>query len=204
VGIVHRSLRRPRLARRRALRNIGNRVGQGRRATSEPDPNIGPATVRRLENGGRLAFLHPLADQRRLLGANIAQLGAALAEDGNGVAVERVGRLEPQLDRVAPGAKHALHTPVTLALVLVRKVDADNGGGQVVHGRDVTFCPACRKVYPIQAYRRHDVNGAEMNDPRTWFQPKVVGLGWTPRTWEGWALIAAVIAVGALVGRLDF
>jgi uncharacterized membrane protein len=42
-----------------------------------------------------------------------------------------------------------------------------------------------------------------MNDPRTWFQPKVVGIGWTPRTWEGWALIAAVIAVGALVGRLD-
>jgi len=71
VGIVHRSLRRPRLARRRALRNIGDRVGQGRRATSEPDPNIGPAAVHCLEDRDRLAFLHSLADQRRALGANI-------------------------------------------------------------------------------------------------------------------------------------
>jgi uncharacterized membrane protein len=65
------------------------------------------------------------------------------------------------------------------------------------------FCPACRRDYPTRAYRRLDVYGVEMNDPRTWFQPKVVGIGWTPRTWEGWALIAAVIAVGAIVGRLD-
>ena len=51
--------------------------------------------------------------------------------------------------------------------------------------------------------RRLDIDGIKMNDLKTWFQPKVVGIGWTPRTWEGWALIAAVIAVGALVGRLD-
>jgi uncharacterized membrane protein len=42
-----------------------------------------------------------------------------------------------------------------------------------------------------------------MNDPRTWFRPKVVGIGWTPQTWEGWAIIVLVIAVGAVVGRID-
>jgi len=133
VGIVDWSLRRPRLAGRRALRNIGDRVGQGRDTTSEPDPDVGAASVHRLEDSDRLAFLHPLADQRRALGADIAQLGAAVAEDGNGVLVVWVGRLEAQLDRVARRAEHALHTPVALALVLVREVDADNGGGQSVH-----------------------------------------------------------------------
>lgn len=42
-----------------------------------------------------------------------------------------------------------------------------------------------------------------MNHPREWFQPKVVGIGWTPRAWEGWAIIVSVIAVGALVGRVN-
>ncbi len=45
-----------------------------------------------------------------------------------------------------------------------------------------------------------------MSDPRAWFQAKAFGIGWTPRTWEGWAVIAAVIAVGALArgaGRLN-
>ncbi len=42
-----------------------------------------------------------------------------------------------------------------------------------------------------------------MNHPREWFQPKVVGIGWTPRTWEGWAIIVSVIAIGALVGRVN-
>jgi hypothetical protein len=45
--------------------------------------------------------------------------------------------------------------------------------------------------------------GAIMNHPREWFQPKVVGIGWTPRTWEGWAITVSVIAVGALVGRVN-
>jgi len=40
-----------------------------------------------------------------------------------------------------------------------------------------------------------------MNHPRDWFQPKLVSFGWTPRTWEGWAVIALVIAIGAFVGR---
>jgi len=133
VGIVHRSLLRPRLAGRRALRNIGDRVGQGRDTTFEPYPDVGAAPMHRLEDGDRFAFLHPLADQRRALGADIAQLSAALAEDSNGVLVVRIGRLEAQLDHVAWRAEHALHTPVALALVLVRKVYADNGGGQFVH-----------------------------------------------------------------------
>lgn len=46
--------------------------------------------------------------------------------------------------------------------------------------------------------------GAIMNHPREWFQPKVVGIGWSPRTWEGWAIIASVIAIGAVIGRVNF
>ncbi len=42
-----------------------------------------------------------------------------------------------------------------------------------------------------------------MNNPREWFKPKVVGIGWSPRTWEGWAIIGTVIAIGALVGRVN-
>ena len=129
MRIVDRALRRPRLAGRRALRSTGDRVGQVRDPASEPDADIGFATVHRLEDGDRFAFLHPLADQRRAFGADIAQLNAALAEDGNRVVVVWVGRLEAQLDHVARRAEHAFHAPVALALVLVREVDADDGGG---------------------------------------------------------------------------
>ncbi len=118
VGIVYRSLRRPSLAGRWALCSIGDRVGQGRH----------PASVHHLKDGDRLAFLYPLADQRRALCADIAQLGAALAKFGNGVLVLWVARLEAQLDRYARRAQHALHAPVALARVLVRKVDAINEG----------------------------------------------------------------------------
>jgi prolipoprotein diacylglyceryltransferase len=27
---------------------------------------------------------------------------------------------------------------------------------------------------------------------------------WSPRTWEGWAIIASVIAIGAVIGRVNF
>ena len=101
VGIVDRSLRWPRLARRRALRHIGDRVGQGRDTASEPYSDVSAASVHRLKNGDRLAFLHPLTDQRRPLRADIAQLSVALAEDGDRVIVEWVSRLEAQIDRVA-------------------------------------------------------------------------------------------------------
>jgi hypothetical protein len=107
--------------------------GQGRDTASEPDPDVCAASVYRLEEGDRFAFLDPFADQRRALGADIAQLGAAFAEDSNGVLVVWVGRLEAQLDHVARCAVHTLHTPVAFALVLVREVNADNGCGQFVH-----------------------------------------------------------------------
>jgi uncharacterized membrane protein len=38
-----------------------------------------------------------------------------------------------------------------------------------------------------------------MNDPRTWFGPKRFGIGWSPRTWEGWALIGAVVLAALLL-----
>lgn len=44
VGIVGLSLLRARLALRRVLRNIGERVGLGRQLASEPDLDIGPFT----------------------------------------------------------------------------------------------------------------------------------------------------------------
>jgi len=78
VGVINRSQSRPRLAERRAFRNIGDRVWQGRDTASEPNPDVGAASVHRLKHGDRLAFLHPLADKRRALGADIAQIGAAL------------------------------------------------------------------------------------------------------------------------------
>ena len=45
--------------------------------------------------------------------------------------------------------------------------------------------------------------GAIMNHPRDWLQPKIVGIGWSPRTWEGWAIIASVIVIGTIVGRVN-
>lgn len=33
-----------------------------------------------------------------------------------------------------------------------------------------------------------------MNHPRHWFGPKRFGYGWSPRTWEGWAVVALFIA----------
>lgn len=42
-----------------------------------------------------------------------------------------------------------------------------------------------------------------MNHPRERFQPKMVGIGWTPRTWEGCAIIVAVVAIRAVLGRMN-
>lgn len=41
-----------------------------------------------------------------------------------------------------------------------------------------------------------------MNSPREWFGPKTVGIGWVPRTWEGWAVLAAIVVAGAAIGRV--
>lgn len=32
-----------------------------------------------------------------------------------------------------------------------------------------------------------------MNPPRLWFGPKRIGWGYSPRTWEGWAITALVV-----------
>ena len=45
-----------------------------------------------LKNGDRLAFLHPLADQQRTLGADIAQIHSAVTDDGSGIIVGPVGQ----------------------------------------------------------------------------------------------------------------
>ncbi len=40
------------------------------------------------------------------------------------------------------------------------------------------------------------------NNPiATWFRPKTFGFGWSPATWEGWAVTAAVVAVIVATGR---
>lgn len=33
-----------------------------------------------------------------------------------------------------------------------------------------------------------------MNDPRLWFGPKRFGWGYSPRTWEGWAIVGLFVA----------
>jgi uncharacterized membrane protein YidH (DUF202 family) len=94
-----------------------------------------------LEDRGRVVFLHPLADQRCALGAYVAQLRTAIAEDGNGVCIEWVGRLEPQFDQVTRRAHHALHLTVALTRVLVREVDANNRGSQFINNRIYSLGP---------------------------------------------------------------
>lgn len=40
-----------------------------------------------------------------------------------------------------------------------------------------------------------------MNDPHGWFGPKHFGIGWGPRTWEGWALVAAALLLAYLLAH---
>ena len=37
-----------------------------------------------------------------------------------------------------------------------------------------------------------------MNDPRLWFVLRRSGLGYSPRTWEGWVAAAALFATAVL------
>jgi len=115
-GIVDQSLGRPRLAGRRGFWNSGDRLGPSKHPDSEPDPDVSAAFVHRLEDGDGFAFLHLLADQRRTVSAGIAHLNAALVDDGNGVLVVRVGRLEALLDRCSKRTPCVLHMPVLLLL----------------------------------------------------------------------------------------
>lgn len=32
------------------------------------------------------------------------------------------------------------------------------------------------------------------NPPQLWFRPKRIGIGYSPGTWEGWALIGLLVA----------
>lgn len=42
------------------------------------------------------------------------------------------------------------------------------------------------------------------NPNHYWFKAKLYGWGWTPVTWQGWAIIGLwVVAVAALASRLD-
>ena len=41
-----------------------------------------------------------------------------------------------------------------------------------------------------------------MNDRKYWFKRKRYGWGWTPVTWQGWALVAGVIGVALLAAFL--
>ena len=40
-----------------------------------------------------------------------------------------------------------------------------------------------------------------MNHPRDWFTPNGDGLGWMPKTREGWAVIAAVLVGSFVISR---
>ena len=41
-----------------------------------------------------------------------------------------------------------------------------------------------------------------MNDEGEWFAPKRYGLGATPSSWQGWALLVGFIGLAAIVGFL--
>jgi hypothetical protein len=40
-----------------------------------------------------------------------------------------------------------------------------------------------------------------LHHPKTWFVPKSDGWGLWPRTWEGWVVIAAIVAVAYVVSH---
>ncbi len=75
--------------------------------------------MHRLKDRGRVVFLHPLADQGRTLGADVAQFLAAIAPAGDRVLVERILWLKTQFHQITRGAHHGLHPPVALAPALV-------------------------------------------------------------------------------------
>ena len=41
---------------------------------------------------------------------------------------------------------------------------------------------------------------SDANEPRPWFRPKDTGAGWTPQTWQGWAItLVFVVVIAATV-----
>lgn len=63
----------------------------------------------------------------------MALLDAAVGPYGDRVVVERAPWLRLELGQIARCAEHAFHAPVALRLILIRKVDAHNGGGEFVN-----------------------------------------------------------------------
>jgi hypothetical protein len=48
----------------------------------------------------------------------------------------------------------------------------------------------------VAAYdRRIDDEEAPLLDRRAWFKPRTFGYGWTPATWEGWAVTVVWIVL---------
>ncbi|HEX7853130.1 MAG TPA: hypothetical protein VF503_05485 [Sphingobium sp.] len=41
-----------------------------------------------------------------------------------------------------------------------------------------------------------------MNHPRNWFGRKRIGIGWSPRTWEGWIVVASLVAAVLVLKHL--
>lgn len=37
---------------------------------------------------------------------------------------------------------------------------------------------------------------------RPWFKPKRFGSGWNPSSWEGWAIVGAVVMFSVVVDRI--
>jgi hypothetical protein len=128
------------------IRNIRDRVGQGGKPASEPDPDVSPAPVHGLEDRANLVFIDPLANQARVLGADVAHLYTASGPYGNGVLVVWGLRFKAKLDHLARPAEHALHNPAALRFILVRKVQADNGGGEFAHRPSLALRPSFGQV----------------------------------------------------------
>jgi hypothetical protein len=43
-----------------------------------------------------------------------------------------------------------------------------------------------------------------MNHPRIWFGPRRLGFGYSPRTWEGWAVAIALFAAAVTAWALGW
>jgi hypothetical protein len=55
------------------------------------------------------------------------------------------------------------------------------------------------------AYKRTQIAAfgrCRVNDPRLWFGPKRFGVGFSPRTREGWLVVLAAVLVLFVVGRM--
>lgn len=125
VLVIRRHVIRPKSAV--ILLVLTLQFGQRRHVAVECDSDVRAKARRRLKHCNDVVpVTHVLADQRRALGGEIAELDAALAVDGDGVFVGRVLRLGNQLDRIARRTEGDLES-ARRALALVGEVGADDG-----------------------------------------------------------------------------